>query len=180
MSLLRLARAIQLIAVVGVAGCVAGESSAPAKHTASAIAPISDLSRSLAAGAVAGGMTVRVTDASGSAVAGVTVGFTVTVGNGSVNPRLAVTDANGQATTTWTVGTIIGRNEVTASVEGVDGAVSFSATGPAGSPVSISLSTRRARLLSDVELLRFTAKALDAFGNATGPDPVFTVRDPSL
>ena len=181
MSLVRLARAIQVIAVATVAGCVAGESSAPSKHPASAVAPISDLSRTVAAGAaVSGGLTVKITDASGTPVPGVTVGFTVTVGNGSVNPRLAVTNANGQAVTAWTVGTIIGPNEVTASVEGVDSAVKFAATGTAGSAASISLSTRRARLLSDVDLLRFTAKTLDAFGNATSPDPVLTVRDPSL
>src|ERR1700748_3580424 len=102
MSLFRSARAIQLIAVVAVAGCVAGESSAPSKHPASAIAPISDLSRSVAASSVVpGGVSVKVTDASGNPVAGVTVGFTVTAGNGSVNPRLAVTDANGRATTAW-------------------------------------------------------------------------------
>jgi hypothetical protein len=172
---------VPLLAAIATFGCVAGESSGPSKHVAAAIAPLSDLTRTVSAGAtVPGGLVVKVSDASGNAVAGVTVAFTVTAGNGSVVPHLATTDASGQATTIWNVGTILGVNEVTASVEGVDEVVKFSATGTAGSIASISLSTKRARLLADVDLLRISARSLDAFGNATNPAPIFTVRDPSL
>ncbi|HEY4304543.1 MAG TPA: hypothetical protein VGM82_08760 [Gemmatimonadaceae bacterium] len=143
--------------------------------------PVSALTRSVTAGSqIAGGLAVKVTDASGNAVVGASVAFSVTSGNGTVNPRVATTDASGQAKTAWTVGTVSGANEVTASVDGVDVPVRFSATGAAGSVASISLSTKRARLLQDVDSLRITAKALDAFGNATSPDPVFTVRDTTL
>ena len=69
----------------------------------------SDLSRTGIAGRrVSGGLVVKVSDASGDPVQGATVAFTVTVGNGAVNPRIAVTDANGQASAAWTVGTIVG------------------------------------------------------------------------
>jgi hypothetical protein len=170
-----------LLAVVASTACVAGESSAPIKPVPSAIAPVSALAQSVAAGAiVGGGIVVRVTDASGHGIQGVSVGFTVTSGNGSVNPRVATTDANGQATTAWTAGTVIGANEVTASVSGVAGAIKFAATGTAGSIASISLSTKRARLLATVDTLRFTARSLDAFGNPAGPAPIFTIRDSSL
>src|SRR5690242_16114664 len=140
MLFFRFARAIPLLVVVAAFGCVAGESSAPSRHVAAALAPISDVTRTVAAGTtVPGGPAVKVTDAAGNAVSGATVAFTVTAGNGTVNPHLAVTDANGQATTAWTAGTITGANEVTASVEGVENVVKFSATGTAGSIATISL-----------------------------------------
>jgi hypothetical protein len=178
---MRFIRALRLIAVAATVGCVAGEASAPSRPIAAAVVPISDLTRTVAAGSVvAGGLAVTVTDAGGAPVPGATVAFSVTAGNGTVNPRLAVSDANGRATTVWTVGTIVGANEVTASVEGVQTAVRFAATGAAGSVAAISLSTKRARLLADVDELRITARALDAFGNPTSPDPSFTIRDSSL
>ena len=51
---------------------------------------LSELSRSApVATAVPGGLVVKVSDASGHAVAGVSVAFAVTVGNGTTNPRIA-------------------------------------------------------------------------------------------
>lgn len=180
-SIRALASAALVVVAAAIAGCVAGESAAPTKLLPTAIAPVSAMTRTVSAGAVvAGGLTVRVTDASGHAVQGVSVGFTVTAGNGTVNPRIATTDADGNATAAWTAGTVIGANEVTASVAGVTDVIKFTATGTAGSIASIALSTKRARLLATVDTLRFSARALDAFGNAASPDPVFTVRDPSL
>ena len=177
----RFLRALSLASIAAAAACVAGESSAPSQISASAIAPISDLSRTVIAGStIAGGLAVRVTDASNHPVSGVTVAFTVTSGNGATNPRLTTTDSAGEAHTTWTAGTIVGANEVTATVTGVSDVVKFTATGTSGSLASLSLSSKRVRLLSTVDTLRLTARSLDPYGNATDPAPVFTVRDPSL
>jgi hypothetical protein len=174
-------RLLSIGAVAASVGCVAGESAAPSKSSAAAIAPVSDLTRSVVAGStIDGGLTVRVTDASNHPVTGVTVAFTVTAGNGATNPRLATTDATGEAHSLWTAGTIVGANEVTASVTGVADVVRFTATGTSGSITSIALSAKRLRLLATVDTLRLTARSLDPFGNATDPAPVFTVRDPSL
>ena len=52
-------------------------------------------------------------------MAGAAVAFAVTAGNGVTSPRVAITDAAGQASATWTLGTIAGPNQVTASVMGV-------------------------------------------------------------
>jgi len=70
---------------------------------------------------------VRVTAESGSSLSGVTVGFEVTVGGGSVPSASAVTDANGIASPgRWTMG-VPGPQELRASVPGLDPVV-FHAT----------------------------------------------------
>lgn len=129
---------------------------------------------------MANGIVVTVTDASGRPVAGAAVALAVTLGNGSTNPRVAVTDAKGQATATWNLGTIVGPNEVTASVTGVATSVKFTASGVAGPVNAISLSPQNIRLLVNTDSTRITALSLDAFGNTTTPAPTFVVRDPSL
>ena len=53
-------------------------------------------------------ITVTLEDLFGNGVAGETVEFVVAAGNGSVNPTMAVTDANGQASTTWTLEDVLG------------------------------------------------------------------------
>ncbi|HEX3865734.1 MAG TPA: hypothetical protein VHV78_03240 [Gemmatimonadaceae bacterium] len=128
---------------------------------------------------VGGGAVVKVTDAAGRPVLGVSVGFTVTAGNGTINPRVAITDSSGLATTTWTLGTVAGANQLTANVSGL-AAIAFSATGTSGPAATLSLSPTVARLLSTVDTLRLIAQALDAFGNVTTPPPTFVVRDLSL
>ena len=71
------------------------------------------------------------------------------------DPRVAITDAKGEATATWTLGTILGPNEVTASVTGVDDQVKFQATGTSGSGdhdldhAAESASSRRRRFDAD-------------------------------
>ena len=57
---------------------------------------------------------VRVTDAGGDAVAGVAVTFAVTAGGGSVAAAAPVTtNAQGEASTTWTIGTVAGASATT-------------------------------------------------------------------
>src|SRR5262245_34563179 len=120
---------------------------------------------------VPGGIVVKVTDAAGRPVAGTSVALAVTLGNGVTMPRVAVTDAKGQATAAWTLGTIIGINEVTANVDGVEKSVRFTATGVAGPVSNISMTPQNPRLLVNVDTVRLSAKSLDAFGNAATPTP---------
>jgi len=56
----------------------------------------------------------EVQDAKGNPLAGETVQFTVIEGGGSVTPASATTDQNGQALTTWTLGTVAGAQRVRA------------------------------------------------------------------
>jgi adhesin/invasin len=73
-------------------------------------------------------VVVRVRAADGSPVAGVPVGFAVQLGNGTVAPATVLSDANGEATTRWTLGALQDAHELLASVPGVD-PVTITATG---------------------------------------------------
>jgi hypothetical protein len=61
-------------------------------------------------------LVVLATDIDGNPVANASVQWTVTVNDGSVNPAVSVTDANGFASTEWTLGSAAGANEVVASL----------------------------------------------------------------
>jgi adhesin/invasin len=64
--------------------------------------------------------SVKITDAEGVGVAGVSVAFSIRSGNGSITGANAVTDANGIATVgSWTLG--LGGNSLFASVPGLAG-----------------------------------------------------------
>jgi hypothetical protein len=78
---------------------------------------------------------VLVEDAFGNPVSGVDVVFVVAAGGGLVDPTTVVeTDANGlAAVTSWTLGTTVGVNTLTATSGDLTGSpVTFSATGTAG------------------------------------------------
>src|SRR3954452_19516351 len=164
------------LAAAGIVGCAGSEPVAPSIVPPARVDAVSDLNRTAAVGtAVPGAIVVKVTDSSGRAAPDIAVAFAVTIGNGSVTPRVVMSDANGEAKATWTLGTVVGANEVTASVAGVVTAVKFDATGTSGPVSAIRLSTKNARLLATVDTFRLTARSLDAFGNTTSPPPVYTV-----
>ncbi len=90
--------------------------------------------------AVATRPTVRVTDANGNPVAGVTVTFTVTFNNGTVTGGTQVTDAQGLATVgSWTLGSGTGLNRLTATVAGLNPVV-FEAQGLTSTPSLVAVS----------------------------------------
>ncbi|MEY2734569.1 MAG: hypothetical protein RL340_1628, partial [Gemmatimonadota bacterium] len=72
-------------------------------------------------------IVVRVRDGAGRAVQGATVTFTPDAGNGSVTATTATTDAQGQAQTTWTLGSTLGAMRLVARV-GATASVAVSAT----------------------------------------------------
>jgi hypothetical protein len=81
--------------------------------------------------------SVKVTDAQGNGVSGVTVTFAVTQGGGSVSGATPATDAQGVATVgNWTLGATAGsgNNKLTATVSGLSGSpVEFTASANPGS-----------------------------------------------
>lgn len=81
---------------------------------------------------------VRVVDAAGNGVGGVTVTFTVASGDGAVIIGTVVTGVDGKATVgAWILGPTPGVNTLTASASGL-AAVTFTATATAGTAVSMS------------------------------------------
>lgn len=87
---------------------------------------------------VASPPTVLVKDQHGNRAAGVAVTFVITVGGGSIGAGAATTDASGFATVgSWTLGAL-GENALTATVAGVSGPTTFTATGIEPSPVVVA------------------------------------------
>ena len=120
-------------------------------------------------------IVVRVTAADGLGVAGTTVNFAAGNG-GSVSPSSAVTDANGLAQASWTLGPIAGTQTATASVAGVSGSpVTFSATAQATVPTKLAFITAPAAssAVSAGAPIALAVVAQDAAG-----DPVVSFTGP--
>lgn len=64
---------------------------------------------------------VRVLDSQGNPELGVRVTFAPAANNGSVSPTTAVTDANGYAQTTWTLGSAVGTQRLSATAKLANG-----------------------------------------------------------
>ena len=62
-------------------------------------------------------LVVKVLDSYGNPQSHVNVSFTPATSCGSLNPAVAITDANGLASTSWTLGTVHGSQSVTANVK---------------------------------------------------------------
>ena len=73
-------------------------------------------------------ITVVVTDAGGSPVAGAAVTFEPTAGHGSADPRSTVSDAAGRASTTWTLGTTVGTQRLVVTAGALSTEVSAEAS----------------------------------------------------
>ena len=122
--------------------------------------------------AVAIAPSVKVTDAAGNPVMGVTVTFQVASGSGSVTGTTPATDASGIATIgSWTLGTLAGANSLTATVAGLTGSpVTFNATATAGQATHLALvtpaptTTMNGQPLASASVLQL----LDAFDNPVG------------
>jgi hypothetical protein len=78
--------------------------------------------------ALANPLVVLVTDAKANPISGAAVAFAVTSGGGSVGTAAATTGADGKASSTWTLGSVVGSQVATATVTGLT-AAGFTATG---------------------------------------------------
>ena len=148
--------------VVGTSGSVVTQTGA-----ASAIVKSGADGVSLAAGsAVTPLPTVRVTDANGNGVPGVSVVFAVTAGGGSVTGTTQTTDATGAATVgSWTLGTTAGANTLSATAGSLS--AGFAVTGTVGpaSAAGTQITTANAALTSG-SITTVTVQVRDQYGNA--------------
>ena len=87
--------------------------------------------------ALAERVVVRVQDADGSPLPGVSVAFSVTATGASVDPATAITDDRGEARTRWTLGRTPGQQTLTVTAAG---STSVQITATAGPPRIASLS----------------------------------------
>lgn len=126
--------------VAGAAGLVQFDMTARAGAPAT-IAIVSGDGQSAAAGSTFAPFVVRVRDALGNPVAGVTVVWVLSQGDGSLQPVSGTTAADGIASSTFTAGRIAGAVRVVASIGTGAGALSttFSATARASGPAQLVL-----------------------------------------
>ena len=96
---------------------ISGTASVTVQQTAAAVAVVSGGGQEGLPGQQLGeAVVVRVDDAGGSPVEGVTVTFSLAEGHGEADPGMAVTDPEGLAGTSWTLGSESGLQTLTASV----------------------------------------------------------------
>ncbi len=123
-------------------------------------------------------LVVQINDQFGNAMSAITVNFSVTGGDGSVSPASGMTDASGQVSTDWVLGTGAGAQEVTATVANSSVSTAFAATGEADAPTGLAevsgnnqRAPRSATLPDPV-----TVRVVDQFGNGvSGIDVAFEV-----
>ncbi|HEX3868261.1 MAG TPA: Ig-like domain-containing protein, partial [Gemmatimonadaceae bacterium] len=102
--------------------------------------------------------SVKVTDAFGNPVAGALVTFTVNSGGGLANGAAVNTGADGVATLAgWRLGNAAGANTLTAATGAL--AVTFTATGVAGSAASLTLTPSTIPSLTTGQTVQLSAKA---------------------
>lgn len=89
-----------------------------------------DLQSGTAGAVLPNPVVVRVADSGGNGVAGVVVTFGASSG-GSASPQTATTDAAGEASTTWTLGTAFGTNVLSASALAVPTVAAHANSAPA-------------------------------------------------
>jgi adhesin/invasin len=83
-------------------------------------------------------LVVQVVDGDGNAVVGAAVTWVVTAGGGTLDPTTGTTDTNGNASTSWTLGSSAGANVAQAIVSGV-GQAEFTAAAAAGTASDIRI-----------------------------------------
>jgi hypothetical protein len=118
-------------------------------------------------------LTVTVKNAAGEPLDTVLVTFTVVTGNGSVANAAVRTNASGQASTTWTLGGVVGLQTVTASA-GALAPITFRAVATVGAVSAVAKvqgDAQTAAVNSNVAVVP-QVKVTDRFGNAVAATPV--------
>ena len=110
---------------------------------------------------------VKIADQYGNAISGMTVTFAVTAGGGSLSALTPATDADGQAQTVLTLGTVSGtdNNTVTADATGLT-TLTFTASAQPDTASKIVLASDKAKIASDGKgEAQLTATLYDQFDN---------------
>lgn len=136
------AGAHSLTAAVTGAGSVTFTATGTAGAAATVTKVAGDNQSATVATAVATAPRVKVVDAFGNAVSGVSVTFAVASGGGSVTGATVVTAADGTASVgSWTLGSTAGTNTLTATAAGLI-PVTFTATATAAAPATFDIEIR--------------------------------------
>jgi len=166
------ARIITALGLAATLGACSGSSPASATSTSgsssTSAAGLTIVADTAALGdSVVAGSTVPVTvhvSQGGTAAANVVVTFAVSAGGGSLAALSAVTDANGVATASWTVGDTVTTNTMTASISGAK--VIVNTVTVAGEVSNVTRVSPDSQTVVAGAALTITARPVDRFGNA--------------
>ncbi len=113
-------------ALIMAAACADPNSPVELTPTAVSIVGGNDQTRSVNS-ALSTPLAIRITDAQGKPLSGVTVRWSVASGGGNVSPTSSTSDTDGAAQSSWTLGSTPGQQTTVATVSGLP-AVTFTAT----------------------------------------------------
>lgn len=141
---------------------------------------VTDLPVTGTSGAPAGVFAVRVANAGGQPVQGVPVQFISALGAGRLAPARDTTGPDGIASTTVTLSTTPGPNQVVALVAQLGQVRSATVNGTPGEAHTISFSSRVIWFQPTIDSRNIIANARDRFGNVIPGTIAWTSRDPAL
>ncbi|HEV7387446.1 MAG TPA: Ig-like domain-containing protein, partial [Gemmatimonadaceae bacterium] len=122
-------------------------------------------------------LTIRVADAQGRGLSGITVAWSA--GAGTLSAASSVTDAGGNASVQWTLGNTAGNQTATATVSGLKPAT-FTVAAIAGPATQIILGRDSVELLGIGDSFRLNARPADRFGNTISQAIAIESVDPSI
>jgi hypothetical protein len=114
-------------------------------------------------------VVVRVDDQNGAAMANRAVAFAVVSGGGSVDPFADTTDASGNASVSWTMGTATGAQQLRATVttaSGLNATVDATATADVADSVDVAHGDNQVGIVSAALSDSVVVKVFDQYGNA--------------
>ena len=120
-------------------------------------------------------LVVRAEDQGGTTVSAVSISFSISQGGGSLSETSVTSDGDGEASTTWTLGTTSGTQNVAATIQGSEsGKTDFSATATPGPATAFSKEWGDQQIGKNNRPLPEPIKAAvkDEFGNGIAGIPV--------
>jgi adhesin/invasin len=161
-------RASALVAVTGAlftGACSDSGNTEPLVATNIVVAAGSDAQTGVVGQALAAPISVTITDQNGAPIANAVVGWTVSTADGTVSTPTSQTDASGNASVTWTLGTTAGLDSLVVQLPG-GASTTITATAAAGGLSQLSVVSGDGQAVTAGSTTSpLVVKALDKFGN---------------
>lgn len=168
----RASLALAALAVIGAGACGNDNNTVPLTATTITTNAATNAQTGVVGTALAQPIGVIVADQNGAPLGNATVNWAVTAGGGTVASATSVTDANGNATVVWTLGTTVGTDSLQASIAGgADTFITGIVTAGAASAMHVT-SADTLTVTAGTTTAPLVVKVVDQFGN---PIPSTTV-----
>ena len=164
------------IATLGLAACHDDSTTAPL--TATSVTVLSGGSQSGTVGAaLATPVVLQVKDQNGKAMVGVAVNITAGTASGSIPTAQLTTDANGQVTTAWTLGTVAGTDTLNVQAGSLSAVQVLATASPdVAANIIVTAGDQQTAAVGSALATPLTVKVVDQYGNAV-PNVTVTFSD---